>query len=324
VALAYVALGGAFQAVLHRPWPIALTTRRFATLWLLGSTLWFVEHWIARRRRTAATLSGAQFGGAVLLGSLAIPVQITFQSLKQSLGRQRGFPWDTTIAAVDKTLHGEAAWRWYSWVLDSPVMLKIVDMLYLAWFPVLLSVLVWLCWTPHRLLRQRAILAFLILWIGAGTIGAWAFASAGPCYRTSIDPDAAELVYRLDASHAALLARRNQQAIWEAFKTDQWLQLGGISAMPSLHVGFVVLVAIMMQRRSRTLGSVCWIYAACVHVGAVVLGWHYAIDGYAGALSAYAAWILAGRLVGIPRGLTGAVGSGHAGARLQTRLMSTG
>ena len=297
IALVYVALGGVVQIYLHRPWPVLLSARRLGTIWVWGSTLWLIVHVVARRRGGRESLSAVQFFGAVLLASLAFPVQITFQSLKQSLGRERGFPWDPALAALDLTLHGGPAWHWFSFVLDNPTLLKTLDILYVAWFPALLGVLIWLCWTPQRRLRQRALVALLLLWTGAGTLGAWTFASAGPCYRAAVDPDAALLLSRLDHSESALLARGNQNAIWEAFEEDRWLPFGGVSAMPSLHVGFAVLVAIMMWHRSRKLGIASWVYAGLVHVGAVVLGWHYAIDSYAGALCACAAWQLAGRLV---------------------------
>ena len=88
--------------------------------------------------------------------------------------------------------------------------------------------------------------------------------------------------------------------------------------MPSLHVAFAVLVAIIVWRRSFPLGLLLAIYAAIMQVGSVVLGWHYAVDGYAGALCAWGAWVAAGYLCGSSRTTTRGVcsslyGPNHVG-----------
>jgi hypothetical protein len=293
----YIALGGFVQTrILHRPWPIHITTRWFAELWVWGSTIWLAAHIVERRIRHTPRLSTSQVVGAVVLATLAVPVQITFQSLKQSLGRERGFPWDADLSAIDKWLHGGPAWHWFAFLFQWPNALKLIDVLYVLWFAALVATVIWLGWTGQRHLRQRALIALLILWTLGGTIGAWVFASAGPCYMTSADPDSAALVARLDASRSARIARANQQGVWQAFQADQWLPFGGISAMPSLHVGLAVLVAIVVWQRSRRLGAFLWIYAGIIQVGSVILAWHYAIDGYAGAGFAWVAWALSGVL----------------------------
>jgi membrane-associated phospholipid phosphatase len=43
-------------------------------------------------------------------------------------------------------------------------------------------------------------------------------------------------------------------------------------------------------RQSRKLGIACGIYAALVALASVHLGWHYAIDAYAGAGAALLIW----------------------------------
>ena len=293
----YIAIGGALLTAMHRPWPIALTTPWFTRMWVCGSTFWLIVHVLERHRGHRARLSADQFLGALLLATLAVPVQVTFQSLKQSLAKERGFPWDSALAQFDRVLHGGPAWHWLAFLFDRPALLKIIDVLYVMWFLVLVTMLVWLFWTHMRAFRQRAALSLLILWVGAGTFAAWVFASAGPCYNTANDPDAADLMARLDASHSALIARRAQHGVWGALQNDQWAPFGGVSAMPSLHVGLAVLVAIIVSQRSRRAGAVLWGYVLLIQIGSVILGWHYAIDGYAGALGAWGSWWLAGLLV---------------------------
>jgi len=314
LAFTYIAAGASFQLALGRPWPIHLTTRWFASVWVWGSTIWLLVHVAGRLRGRRARLEGHQIWGAVLLATMAVPIQVTFQSIKQSIGPVRGFPWDERLAGIDRALHLGPAWHWYAFILPHPTLLKLVDLLYLFWFVALVATIVWLCWTPLRALRQRALLALLILWIGAGNVAAWAFASAGPCYRTDVDPDAAALIEQLDRSESARIARTNERHLWSAYVRDEWEPLGGVSAMPSLHVGMSVLVAIIVSQRFRRLGALLWLFVAMVQVGSVILGWHYAIDGYAGALCAWGAWGISG-LVGnspnrgksIPRTFQGSV-----------------
>jgi PAP2 superfamily len=297
MAFAYIAIGGVVQTqVLHRPWPITVTVKWFGTVWVWGSTVWLLAHVLARRWGRRPRVSLGRFLRAFLLATLMVPVQITFQSLKQSIGRERGFPWDVDLAAIDRAIHGGPAWHWLAFLLDHPALLKIVDIFYVSWFVALAAMLVWLCWTHLRPLAVRASLALLMLWVGAGTLVAWLFASAGPCYTATVDPDAAALLARLDLSQAALIARASQSGLWAAFESDRWLAFGGVSAMPSLHVGLIVLMSIVAWKRRPVIGVLFGIYALAMQAGAVVLGWHYAIDGYVGALCAWAAWVGAGYL----------------------------
>jgi hypothetical protein len=57
-----------------------------------------------------------------------------------------------------------------------------------------------------------------------------------------------------------------------------------------MHVTTAVLLAIVGWRVSRTAGLLLAAYAVSVQIGSVVLGWHYAIDGYAGAGLTWGAW----------------------------------
>jgi membrane-associated phospholipid phosphatase len=68
----------------------------------------------------------------------------------------------------------------------------------------------------------------------------------------------------------------------------------GISAFPSLHVATAVLFALYASRRWGRIGLALWAFAATILVGSVVLGWHYAVDGYAGALLSVLIWKAAG------------------------------
>jgi hypothetical protein len=72
---------------------------------------------------------------------------------------------------------------------------------------------------------------------------------------------------------------------------------GGISAMPSLHVGvalFAVLVAFRQSRRVWVRG-IAVAYLAVIYVGSIHLGWHYASDGLVAGAGMAVIWVSAGR-----------------------------
>ena len=66
-----------------------------------------------------------------------------------------------------------------------------------------------------------------------------------------------------------------------------------IAAMPSLHVGAHALFAFWSWRHARPLALVFILATFLTFVGSLVTGWHYAVDGYAGILLAFASYRLA-------------------------------
>jgi hypothetical protein len=324
LSLGYITIGGLVLSLLGRRWPIELTTPLFAVSWLFLSLCWLGWQFLRGPKRLRAALSGPRLVGALLVALLTIPTQITFQALKQSIGPIVGFWADPLLHHLDMRLHGGVAWHWFDWLLSRSSWIRTIDVLYTLWFIGLLLFVLWVSWSRFRQLRERALIAFLLLWIVAGTGAAGALASAGPCYYNLVvgDPNPyAELLQRLDSLETAgpqLMARRNQEGLWELRQNDNWAHFAGISAMPSLHVALVVLFALIAWRRSRLLGAGVALYAVAIQVGSVTLAWHYAIDGYLGAGLAVACWTVAGRLA---KGTAPAPNPGSGGAvRIQAPL----
>jgi len=74
------------------------------------------------------------------------------------------------------------------------------------------------------------------------------------------------------------------------------LLLGGVAAMPSLHVGMVSLAAYWLCISSHWAALVAVPWVLCVWTSTVLLGWHYVVDGLGGLF-------LAAACVAITRGL---------------------
>lgn len=85
--------------------------------------------------------------------------------------------------------------------------------------------------------------------------------------------------------------------LWQAYAAGGPAERAGISAMPSLHISMVVLMAILGFRTRPALGIAFSVFAVFTFLGSVHLGWHYAIDGYVSLVATLLIWKLAGRLV---------------------------
>ena len=71
--------------------------------------------------------------------------------------------------------------------------------------------------------------------------------------------------------------------------------LFGIAAFPSLHVAFEVLALLWMRRLWRYGTMIFGFFTAVIFIGSILTGWHYLVDGLAGALLAAACYFVATR-----------------------------
>lgn len=102
-------------------------------------------------------------------------------------------------------------------------------------------------------------------------------------------------------SHTPLIASLLQRLLWRSAAAGQWSAIGGISAMPSVHLALATVTALYWSRRGRRWRVAGVLFVGAVQVGSVALGWHYAVDGYAGIAIGVGLWWGAGRLVASKR-----------------------
>ncbi len=86
-----------------------------------------------------------------------------------------------------------------------------------------------------------------------------------------------------------------QSLLWSFYSAPQ--SINAISAFPSMHVASTTLMAILGFALSRWVGLALTAFAVCIMIGSVLLGWHYAVDGYVGAAIAVLCWKLSGWLI---------------------------
>ena len=239
----------------------------------------------------------------LLLAAMGI-LQALFAFFKPLIPRFAAFSWDPVFVEADRLLFfGSDAWRVMWPVLGNPPATLFINVVYHLWFFWMLLAWVLVAFADrHRRENVRFFLAFVLTWTIGGTVLAILFSSVGPCYYGNFDfgPDPfTGLLAGLDAidKQVPVFARDVQALLWAGQMNPTPGKLAGISAMPSMHCATAVLLTLIADRHDRRLGIASGVVAMLIFVGSIHLGWHYAVDGIAGALLAYAAWIGADRLL---------------------------
>jgi len=222
----------------------------------------------------------------------------SFLQWKSRIPEFNPYSWDERFAEWDRILHlGVAPWEILQPVLGFPVVTLALDKAYVAWFAVLTIVVLWQAFSSDRTTRARFFFTYVVAWIVVGTILGTALSSGGPIFYLALtgQPGGFEpLIAYLEAVdiRSPLQALQLRDVLWANYTQGGVAGVGGIAAMPSLHVGHSVLFAIVGWKSHPVLGWVLGVFAMTVFISTIHLGWHYAIDGYVGGLAVAAIWWL--------------------------------
>ena len=264
--------------------------------WLQAIGLAFVLVVAFANRRLRRTLTLERIVGGLVVLALVRPLMMTYLAVKQALWPhvvQSG--WDATLFTVNRALHGGVLPGVAVIGLLPDQAIHIMDHWYaLGWSEATIVTLTAAAWGRHVALRRALILAYLTTWAIGGNLVAWLFASGGPCYLEHLTGNAAyrPLLERLASIHAQtpLAAVSLQSALLHCADTPGACFATGISAMPSIHLAFATITALYWARFGRWAAVAGVLFVVSVQIGSVVLGWHYAIDGYAGILLGLLVW----------------------------------
>jgi membrane-associated phospholipid phosphatase len=238
-----------------------------------------------------------------LNGLTAMLVFMTgFVVLKGAIAVLVPFSWDQSLAHFSTKLHfGRAPYQWLWWIFETPGAIHFLNFCYSFWFVVMVATVISSAMAgKDSLLRHQFLLSFMLVWLIGGFFIAMAFSSAGPCYYAKLGlgdlykplMDALESANR----QSPIWALKMQDRLWSGYSGSPSGTMG-ISAFPSIHVASSVLFALYATRLSTALGAMMWLFAAIIMVASVLLGWHYGIDGYGGALIAIAIWKATGAVL---------------------------
>jgi len=257
----------------------------------LGALLRSFRRFFGDRERIANGLNG--------IAALTV-FATAFSVLKGAIAILSPFAWDKDLSAVDRMLHfGRLPHEWLWWVAQSPLTVRLFNLAYNFWFVILIASMFTVAIARRDTrLRHQFMLSLMLVWAVGGFFIAMGFSSAGPCYfsRLGFGSDYQPLMDALGAANQVypIWAFSTQEMLWNGYSGATMGSIG-ISAFPSIHVATAVLFALYASRRSRIAGALLWAFAATIMLGSVVLAWHYAIDGYAGALISLTIWKLTGR-----------------------------
>jgi hypothetical protein len=326
VALHYL-IGIAMPVFLGRPFRFTPTLFQVVgLLWLLGFWTLLIPLTVGFgiagfrhgqvRPLTAAfrwlrtdALRGDRVWGCVIAFAVLPVFGWTFGYIQVLLPFLHPFNWDPTFAAWDRWVHfGTHPWQWIQPLLGYPMVTHLLSIVYALWFFILYFINFWQAFDrKDPVLRMQYLLTTTLLWAVLGNFFGTILASGGPVYYgrlTGLPDPYAPLFQYLNAAHGELVnfSRDIQEKMWRFYLVNGQDDkvAGAISAMPSLHVASSCGFYLLARARNRWLGWLFFVFLVLMLLGSVHLGWHYAIDGYAGLAGAVLIWWACGRLVRWP------------------------
>lgn len=241
----------------------------------------------------------------ILWGFVAVGIMtcflIGFAQFKNLIPTLNPFAWDRTFMELDRLLHfGNLPHEYILPLFGGPFVLSFFTGMYNIWLFLMYMVLLIACFLrPGSLVRMHFLFAFVLTWAVGGNLVATLFSSAGPVYFGLLglgevyDPLLSHLTVHAETGFVTVV--ETQDLLWK-FHTME-TSVNGISAFPSMHVASSVLMAIFAFKWSRLAGYLMSAFALIIMIGSVLLAWHYAVDGYAGAVIACVSWLIAGWFV---------------------------
>ena len=229
---------------------------------------------------------------AILAAMVLAPITASaFTAAKSALPFAVPFYLDAPLASFERALFGIDPWRISHAVLGWAT--PAIDRAYLTWLPVMLVAFNLVLLSRPSELKTRSLIAYLVMWPAVGTLGSYLFSSAGPIFYNAIFGKGFEGLVPMLRQEGAAGTLAAYEHLWRAYSSQSVALGGGISAMPSMHIAMAFWLALTLRAAFPKVQWAGWAYFALIWVGSVHLGWHYVLDGLAGAIGAALVWRLA-------------------------------
>jgi hypothetical protein len=224
-----------------------------------------------------------------------------FMWIKPELNAVAPFWADPLFADVDRAIFGRDPWLFFH-----GMDLSIHDSAYsFVWMLAIAGTVLWLFAQRPSKERTSSIISYFAIWSLFGPIGQLAGSAAGPVFYRRIG-----LGDRFLGLEQGIpdVTKRVANYLWDFHQSGLPAVGNGISAMPSLHIATAAWIFIVFRIHRSKVAPLAAIFALYMLVMSVALGWHYAIDGIAGALGAFAcqwlsaAWLRSAGQVAVKHG----------------------
>ena len=234
------------------------------------------------------------------IGALVAGIQLfvlgasLFGALKAAIPKAVPFWLDGPLAQAERTLFGTDPWRLSTLLLGWAT--PVIDLVYASFLPIhLLAVFTLLTAAPSRA-KTRALVSLYLAWLVIGVGGAFALSSVGPIFYDRAFGGGMFSALTQALHGAAPIAVRTSDLMWQYHVTDTPAVATGISAMPSMHVGLSLWLALIS--RGGRYAPLAWLYYAIIWLGSVHLGWHYVSDGLVASVAMLLLWRVTSALFG--------------------------
>jgi hypothetical protein len=230
----------------------------------------------------------------LVLPAIIFPLFLVgFTATKCSIPFLVGYDWDAYWASSDRLLFGDDAWRISHRLIGTRTM-PVWEWFYtFGWGAVFFyaKALVPLYAQPRKI--AVFFTAMLGTWIIGGWLMAYLFSAAGPVFAHLADPAMAnsfdELRAILSGSLTAGGAVEGTQAyLSSAIDSHVAVKGGGVSAMPSMHLG-AASIYVLASKGTRFFVPALLFWVLIFFLSAY-FGYHYWIDGIVAALVAAVCW----------------------------------
>lgn len=216
-----------------------------------------------------------------------------FTTAKTGLYFLVGFRWDRYWADFDRALFGADPWI-YTHAVINPQLMHVWAWIYtVVWGLLLIFTKSFVVLFGERRFVATFFTAMLLTWLFGGWLFALCFSAAGPIFAELVDPTMGARFHGLRDALAATLAvdqapRSTQAYLASVYQVPRVLRGGGISAMPSMHLGACSIYVIAGWRTRWIVPAL--IFWAIIFIGSVHFGYHYAVDGIVAAIIAALCW----------------------------------
>lgn len=287
LALSIAFVIGAFTLVFLGFYPAALWFEYRAKTLTIKNVGAKVDAWAAQYFDSGRFAEGLPLFLVILLMIFIIPF------MKSMIQYIHPYGIDPLLEHWDSALHGGR----HPQDILAPIVEKIgcvpvLNIAYNLWFPVMLGAYWYAVFLDgDRQRRMRFLWASLLGWVLIGGVMATLASSVGPLFYGNFiagaNPYGAYIAHLEEVNKTHTLLSLSVAAILlDMSKDSNIIDANGISAMPSMHLAVATLVTLYAFDCRKIIGVFAALFLLLILTGSIYLGWHYAIDGYAGILGA--------------------------------------